>query len=172
LKNENQAGSESIFTATSAQPIILIMHLSYKLPKIMKTLYNVTLLLSLIILIACEERSESIVIGSDELLGNWINPVVADTIWTFERAELLKNNDYGFSFKSAQLFVERKNAGWCGTPPISYADFDGSWTANGSVINITVGYWGGEAVYQWKIISIDNNHLTIYRLKEEYHNQE
>jgi hypothetical protein len=136
---------------------------------IMKTATGVILFLSFISLIGCEENNESIAINSEALLGCWINPVVTDSFWIFERANLLKNDDYGFSFKSGQLFVERKNSGWCGTPPISYSDYEGNWTENDSVINITVGYWGGVADYQWKIISIDNNNLIIYRLKEEYH---
>jgi hypothetical protein len=135
----------------------------------MKTINKMILFLSIIILIACEKSNEPIVNNSDKLIGYWINPVAIDTVWKYERANSLKDNDYGFAFKSGQLFVERKNAGWCGTPPISYTDFDGTWTKNDSVINITVGYWGGLADYQWKIILIDNNSLTIYRLKEEYH---
>ena len=138
----------------------------------MKTINKMILFLSIIILIACEKSNEPIVNNSDKLIGYWINPVATDTIWKYERANSLKDNDYGFAFKSGQLFVERKNAGWCGTPPISYTDFDGTWTKNDSVINITVGYWGGLADYQWKIILIDNNSLTIYRLKEGYHLEE
>jgi hypothetical protein len=126
----------------------------------MKTLNKMILFLSIIILIACEKSNEPIVNDSDKLIGYWINPVAIDTVWKYERANTLKDNDYGFAFKSGQLFVERKNAGWCGTPPISYTDFDGTWTKNDSVINITVGYWGGLADYQWKIILIDNNSLT------------
>lgn len=67
------------------------------------------------------------------------------------------------------MFIERKNAGWCGTPPIAYADFNGSWAKNDSLIDITVDYWGGVANYHWKIISIDNNNLILCKLKEEYH---
>jgi hypothetical protein len=126
----------------------------------MKTVNKMILFLSIIILIACEKSNEPIVNDSDKLIGYWINPVAIDTVWKYERANTLKDNDYGFAFKSGQLFVERKNAGWCGTPPISYTDFDGTWTKNDSVINITVGYWGGLADYQWKIILIDNNSLT------------
>jgi len=64
------------------------------------------------------------------------------------------------------------DTGWCGTPPIAYSDFDGTWNKKDSVIKITVAYWGGLADYQWKVISVDNNNLTIYRLKEEYHSKE
>jgi len=35
----------------------------------------------------------------------------------------------------------------------------------------SVGYWGGLSDYQWKILSIDKNKLTIKKLKEEYHSE-
>jgi hypothetical protein len=38
-----------------------------------------------------------------------------------------------------------------------------------SIINVSVDYWGGLADYEWKIISIEMNKLTVLKLKEEYH---
>jgi len=137
--------------------------------KIMSIINKMILFLSMILLIACEKEIEPVTDVSDNLIGYWINPVINDTILTYEKANVFIDNDYGFAFKSGQIFIERKNAGWCGTPPISYADFEGTWIKTGSIINITVGYWGGLADYQWKIISIDKNKLAIVRLEEEYH---
>jgi hypothetical protein len=134
----------------------------------MKKIYILIILLSAILFISCDSDNEVKMQDSDLLTGNWINPVAVDTLMKYERADTLKSNDYGFSFKEGQKFVERKNAGWCGTPPISYADFEGTWSVNDSVISITVDYWGGVANYEWKIINIDNNFLTVYVLKEEY----
>lgn len=127
------------------------------------------LLLSICILIACEKANEPQSTDTDNIIGYWINPVVTDTIWKFERASSLKDNDYGFSFKSGQLFVERKNVGWCGTPPITYGDFDGAWSKDDSIINISVDYLGGIADYQWELVAVDNNNLTFYKMSEEYH---
>ena len=135
----------------------------------MKTNIKMILYLSIITLIACEKNNDPIIDKSDNLIGYWINPAANDTTITYTRTNSLKDNNYGFVFKTNQVFIERKNAGWCGTPPISFADFDGTWTQTDSIIKITVGYWGGLADYQWKIISIDNNNLTIYKIKEEYH---
>lgn len=134
----------------------------------MKTLNKIFFFLSIIILVSCEKGNELTVNSSQKLIGYWINPVVTDTIWKYEKANSLKENDNGLYFKSGQVFIERKNAGWCGTPPIAYADFNGTWTKNDSLIDITVDYWGGVANYRWKIISIDNNNLILCKLKEEY----
>jgi hypothetical protein len=120
--------------------------------------------LLIVALAACKKNDEPIVIDDSNLLiGNWINPTAMDTLWKYERANSLIENDYGFSFEQGQAFIERKNAGWCGTPPITYANFDGTWTSNDTIINITVDYWGGTADYQWKIISLDESSLVIYR---------
>jgi hypothetical protein len=122
--------------------------------------------------VSCEKSDDEKTMDVEQLIGHWINPVYTDTVLRFEKANSLKDNDYGISFKTDQVFIERKNSGWCATPPITYADFDGTWSRHDSILNITVGYWGGTADYQWKILAIDNNHLTIYRVHEEYHNSD
>jgi len=134
----------------------------------MKKQYFIILFLSLGILFSCEDDINHPMVSSDQLIGNWVKPEYVDSFWVYSKASELKADDYGFTFKSGKSFVERKNAGWCGTPPISYADFDGNWQVTDSIIKITVDYWGGESDYQWKVISIDNKQLKIYKLKEDY----
>ncbi len=134
----------------------------------MKALFYFLFIFSFIVLVSCNEDNSLNINNSDAIIGNWINPVAVDTLTRFERSDTLKSNDYGFSIKKEQKFIERKNAGWCGTPPISYADFNGTWTMNDSTINITVDYWGGVASYEWKLIDIDNNYLTIWVAKTEF----
>ncbi len=119
-------------------------------------------------IIACEKNIENTAPENDHLIGSWFNPRYNDSIATFERSEGLVDNEYGFSFNEDNTFIERKNAGWCATPPIFYADFEGTWTKKDSILDITVGYWGGTADYTWKIVLIDESTLKIIRLKEEY----
>jgi hypothetical protein len=128
------------------------------------------ILLLLVILLASCEKDQVNITNTDKLIGYWTNPVANDTIIEYSRADALLNNCYGFGFKAGQIFVERKNAGWCGTPPVSYADFEGVWEQNDSLLIINVGYWGGTVDYQWKIISIDENCLRIFKIQEDYHN--
>lgn len=133
----------------------------------MKKGFKLILFFSFIVLASCE-KNEPVMNDSEKLIGSWVNPVLVDTLWKYERAATLRDNDYGMSFKEGQLFVERKNAGWCGTPPVAYDDFEGTWTKNDSVINITVAYWGGLVSYQWKVISVDKDNLVVYKMKEDY----
>lgn len=134
----------------------------------MNTFTKHLLLFFVITLIGCEETIEPKVNNSDPIIGSWINPQYTDTLWKYERANALQENSPGITFKPDGLLIERKNAGWCGTPPITYSNYNGSWTRNDSLIQITVDYWRGEADYQWKIISMDDRYLTVYKMKEEY----
>jgi len=119
-------------------------------------------------LVACNKSNDVAVDDSNLLKGSWINPVANDSTLTYQRANSLNENEPGLAFKEAQSFLERKNAGFCGTPPITYADFEGSWDQDDSIINITVDYWGGQAFYEWKIESLTKTQLTIIRISEEY----
>ena len=135
----------------------------------MMTTARLIILLFAFSLIACEKNNENAAANDNLLIGSWFNPQYNDSITTFKRSEGLVDNDYGFSFNEDNTFIERKNAGWCGTPPISYADFNGTWTHNDSIIEITVGYWGGTSEYTWKMVLVDETILKIIRLEEEYH---
>ena len=56
-----------------------------------------------------------------------------------ERREELDEAFYGFIIGEDGSFTERKNTGWCGTPPITYGNFEGSWTAvSDSLLDIVV----------------------------------
>ncbi|MEI6090430.1 MAG: hypothetical protein WCR42_08265 [bacterium] len=135
----------------------------------MKTINILLLLASIFILNACTFGIEPIKNESKDLIGNWINPLNVDTlICRFERTTALQDTAYGFSIQSDKVFIERKNSGWCGTPPIAYENYKGTWSENDSVLSITVGYWGGMADYKWKIISVDDKYLTVYKIKEEF----
>jgi hypothetical protein len=105
---------------------------------------------------------------SAKLIGCWINPQLSDTIWTFDKAENLQENTYGFIFNYEQVFIERDHSGWCGTAPVSYSDYEGTWSKNDYIINIASKYWGGTTDYQWKIISVDENTLKIYKVYTNY----
>ncbi len=121
-------------------------------------------------LIGCEkEGKEQTFNNPEELLGAWSDSQINGDVWVFRKVDKLKDNDYGFIFKSEQKFIERKNSGWCGTPPIVYSDFEGTWNRKKSIINITVQYWGGTVDYQWEIISMNKDVLKIHKTNETYH---
>lgn len=134
----------------------------------MKTLTKILLLLFVISHIGCEETIEPKIDNSSPLIGSWINPQYMNTLWRYERANALQNDGPGFTLKPEGLIVERKNSGFCGTPPINYANYDGTWNKKDSLITINVDYWGGKTDYQWKVVSVNDRYLIVDKVKEEY----
>lgn len=120
------------------------------------------------ILTSCQKESITVKPESTDLIGTWINPQYSETEITFDRSTDLPEKNYGINLMSEGKLIERKNIGWCGTPPISYSDYEGNWSENDSIIQINVGYWGGEAKLMWKVLSIDNSHLSVHILSEDY----
>jgi len=127
----------------------------------------ISLILS-IALLSCDKGDNDMNDFQLKLVGSWITYNYNDSTIIYKKVSNLKDNDYGFSFKVDGNFIERKNAGWCGTPPITYADFEGTWILNDSIIYIVLGYWGGQVEYKWKIIALDNRNLSIFKLYENY----
>ena len=130
------------------------------------------LLFSLFILVAVVfnscENDESLIFGSDPLLGYWIEPAIGDSITIFRKSGNFKEDEYGICFQPDGLFLERQNSSWCGTPPIVYVNNQGTWAKTDSVLTIHVRFWGGTAQYQWKVLSVTNATLTIKRLSETF----
>jgi len=125
-------------------------------------------ILPFILIIACE-TTEKITIDDDNLIiGKWANAEYSDSTITYHRVSGIPVNEYGFEFRTDGTFIEQKMFGWCGTPPVSYTDYNGNWIQTDSVLAIRVGYWGGMVNYKWKIVSLNNEKLVTIRLSEEY----
>jgi len=103
--------------------------------------------------------------GEYEFIGVWIQKSYESDTLTFERSEKLNNDKPGYIFLSDNKIIERKNSGWCGTPPIAYTNFDGKWELiDESHLKITVGYWGGTTNYKLEVFSCKNNKLIMKRI--------
>ena len=97
---------------------------------------------------------------NNKLLGIWnVSEYVGNT--TVYKRSTAFADEYGYEFKSGGTLIERQNAGWCGTPPITYADYSGTWSViNDTLIQVEVAYWGGISSYQLDIESVDSEHLV------------
>jgi hypothetical protein len=123
------------------------------------------LLLSCLFLISCQKDDikidpENLIIGVWNYSGYQNNTMV-----------YVRQKDFtqipGYKFKADGTLIERKNAGWCGTPPVSYADFDGTWNIlNDTLIQIKDGYWGGTTNYKIDIESVTKDSLKIQTIWE------
>ncbi len=120
---------------------------------------TVTSLFLIFFFSSCEQNK----ISGDGLVGYWTysNYDETDNISIYDRKAKMPTDEYGMCFKSDGSFLELKNAGWCGTPPISYGTFEGSWTQSGDTLFITVGFWGGTEKLTKLINSVDKDHLRL-----------
>lgn len=132
----------------------------------MKTIVKTALFLLMVTFIGCEDDNETITINeSDLLIGSWVNPVSNDSELKFERAGSLKENEYGIAFLAESKCVER-SSGWCGTPPLTFFDYQGTWTKNDAIIIITIGSGiNGLEEIKWEIKTLNDKYLIIERLR-------
>ena len=120
----------------------------------------------LVIIAGCSK--ESIQVDPDNLLiGIWNYSDFSGNATVYTRS-----NDFidgpCFKFNDDGTMTERKNSGWCGTPPISYADYPGTWTIiNDTLIQISSEYWGGTINYKLDIESIDSDILRASFVYED-----
>ena len=122
------------------------------------------LLLLLVSLFACEkDLMEADALGANAgIVGTWVEEGYKEDVLILDRVTDLDPARYGFTIHGDGTFIEHKNAGWCGTPPIAYDQFEGTWTAvSDSLLSIEVGYWGGIITYQMRIVSLDFEKLAI-----------
>ena len=88
---------------------------------------TVLILASLLILFSSCKHDEVIPDNTPITLHTaWTNPEYIDNTITFKKSDALASDTYGVQFLEDGSVVEHKNAGSCGTPPITYDYFYGS----------------------------------------------
>ena len=125
---------------------------------------KIILSLIIILLASCETFDETTeLLGENvDIVGTWAEAGYEDDITLLNRVEELDQDKYGFIIEADGKFTERKNAGWCGTPPIYYDNFEGQWVAKtDSLLEITVGFWGGTMTYKMHIVSLSSDELRV-----------
>ena len=126
------------------------------------------LALILFLLVTCKKDKNIHNENSNIIYGAWVNPEYSDSTITFHYRHDLKKNEYGIKFEDNGNFTERKNSGWCGTPPISYTDYQGNWIQKSTTLNISVGFWGGTTEYEWEILLLNEDNLKVKLITENY----
>jgi hypothetical protein len=123
---------------------------------------KVFLLVGFLITLSSSCTKEGIKIDPDNLLiGTWAYSGYKDDASIFTRSQEFTDN-HCYRFNSVGTLIERKNSGWCGTPPISYADYQGTWEIlDDTLILINVGYWGGLIFYKLDIESVSSDTLKV-----------
>jgi hypothetical protein len=98
------------------------------------------------------------------MIGTWDYSGYLDNTSIFTRSEEFINN-HCYRFNPDGSLTERNYAGFCATPPVSYSDYQGSWTIlNDTLISVNVGYWGGTMTYKLDIESVNSNTLKLVNI--------
>lgn len=116
-------------------------------------------LITIVFLSSCQENSLNIN-PNNLLLGNWSNATFDGEKTIFNRVNNLPSDSYGISFKDEDVFIER-SSGFCGTPPLTFFNVDGTWTTNNNLIE--VNKVGNPSSFMWKIISLNEKELIVKR---------
>jgi hypothetical protein len=99
---------------------------------------------------------------NNDLYATWVFSKHENQIHEYVKGSNFIEDRPGIKFKRNGEIIKRQNVGWCGTPPVTYDNYPGSWTSiSDNSINITYEYWGGTGNQNWKIIDLTNQTLKI-----------
>ena len=132
----------------------------------MKINQIVITILLLTSLFAFTERERTI---AEKLIGTWVYDKYEEEAKVFNKETNFQKDNSGIQFLEDGKLLKRQNVGWCGTPPITYGNDEGTWTmsnANDSIVTIKYEYWGGKIEAEWKIIQVDKEQLKVKRIAE------
>jgi hypothetical protein len=120
-------------------------------------------LITVLTLFSCTENEEQIDIDpNNQIIGSWSYAEYSENnIATFKRVSGIVDDKYTCTLKNNGSFMEHKNAGWCGTPPITFDDYEGSWQQENNKISIQSEFWGGTQNLNWEVISLTDETLKI-----------
>jgi len=130
----------------------------------MKTRGSLALLTGMILLLAaCTSTSEpdpGLPLAAS-LAGVWVFEGETDGgAKVYSRAPALVGDRGGFEF-GEHGGLKVRTSGWCGTPPVSWANLDGIWhQVDGRVLEIRHAWRGAPREYQLEIISLSPRRLT------------
>ena len=101
------------------------------------------ILLFVLCFASCKEKQ--IVDPDNLLLGTWVNVSYETqngvTLVTYQRNSSLDNQNSGYIFYNSGKITDRSVVGRCGTPPLSYSDFEGRWIFENNIVTISVVDW-------------------------------
>ncbi len=108
-------------------------------------------------------------LSEKNILGHWsYDGVDKNEIIQYKSKTSFTKSKRGIAFLNDGKLIVRQNAGWCGTPPVSYRNFDGEWKwIDENHVALKYAFWGGTILEEWEIVSVDNGNLSIKRNKHE-----
>jgi len=121
------------------------------------------ILVVLYLFVSCDKNEEKLLTPTAEsIAGTWVYEGFDNDISEYSRAYELAEDRPGWIFHVNGKLTDRQNSGFCGTPPITYANFTGNWQAGtDSIIQMNSKFWGGDMNYKIEIISVSTDKLLV-----------
>lgn len=135
-----------------------------------RNLRTATLVILIMLSFSISNTAQTSKINKGKITGVWLfaDYLYAEQHMVYKRFKALGKDSSGFQFLPAGLLTSRRNSGFCGTPPIQYRNYGGSWKfTSDSTITIRYKFWGGVSEEDWKIIELSQTTLIVKREKEE-----
>jgi hypothetical protein len=123
----------------------------------MKKIY---FLLIFIVFFACENNQEIIIDKNNLLYGAWVEPSYDNETIAFKRETTLPKEAYGVAFSKDLVFTE-KTSGWCGTPPLTFFEIEGTFQLENTLISISTQSYPRN--YAWRILALTKDKLVVKR---------
>ena len=99
---------------------------------------------------------------NNDLIGVWVFSNSENGVHEYNKVSNFIVNESGIEFKKNGKVVKRQNVSFCGTPPVTYDNYPGSWTRiSDNSIAISYEYWGGSVNQNWKIVDLTDQKLKI-----------
>ena len=131
----------------------------------MKIIQNALLIIGLL---SCFAFTTTTVEDTSDLIGIWVPDTSDKEGNIYKKLEDFEEDKPGIRFLKDGTLLKRQNVGWCGTPPISYGLYDGTWKVeDGTKLKITYQYWGGMIEEEMSIIDLTSNKMKVLSTKFE-----
>jgi len=116
-----------------------------------------------LLVVSCDKNEEKILMPTAEsIAGTWIYEGFDNGISEYRRAYELDEDRPGWIFHINGKLTDRQNSGFCGTPPITYANFIGNWqVGTDSIVEMNSKFWGGDMKYKLEIVSVSTERLFV-----------
>ena len=125
--------------------------------------FRLSSILVVLFLISCD-KNENILLSPTEkaIAATWVYEGFDNGIYEYRRASRLAEDREGWIFHANGKLTDRKNSGFCGTPPITYENYKGNWeVGNDSRVQVKSKSWAGDVNYKLEIVSVSTNRLFV-----------
>jgi len=129
-------------------------------------IYNYLLILLMLPLTSAFDTANDKELGT--LFKKWVFVDSNEEGILYESGAQFKEDKSGMEFMKDGTMVVRQNGGWCGTPPIAYENFTGTWRAiSKTEFALSYKFWGGTIKSTMTVVKLNKKELVVKLTMDE-----